>query len=103
MAFRLEFEDDELRRLAYERGYAGDDGWNPERIRMYRKRLQSLRSAVGLADLRNMQSLRFKQQDGQGAGLSSLHLGDGRRLILRILDSEGCEKVAVVVKVTDQE
>ncbi|WP_029210890.1 MULTISPECIES: type II toxin-antitoxin system RelE/ParE family toxin [Arsenicicoccus] len=93
---RLEFEDDELRRLA-----AGEiqdvKRWPPAVTKMFHRRIQFLAGAADDRDLRAMKSLHLEQLKGnRWRGHSSIRLDQQYRLILRFYtDSQG--RVTVIV------
>lgn len=95
---RLEFGDDELRRLAYEPGYT-PRRWSADVVRAYRKKVQMIGSAVDERDLRAVRSLHLEQLQGARQGTSSIRINDQLRLILTF-KTEG-DRVAVLLELVD--
>ncbi len=96
---RLEFEDDDLRRLYEERDFVlprlGSDV-----VKAFRKKVGFLAQAESEVDLRNYRALHFEKLKGGRAGQHSIRLNHRWRLILRIeTDAEG--RLLVVVEIVD--
>lgn len=95
----IEYDDDDLRRLAEDANYAPRQ-WSRDIIRAFRKKIQLLAAAKDDRDLRNMRGLKFEQLKGARAGTSSVRLNDQFRLILRFrTEPEG--RVVIVVELVD--
>jgi len=93
---RIEFEDDELRRLAY-----GEirhvKRWPPEVTTRFYMRIQQLRSATDERALRALKSLHLEQLKGKDRrGQSSIRLNQKYRLIVRFYTDAG-GRVTVII------
>jgi len=96
---RIEFEDDDLRRL-YE-----DAEFNLPRLgrdvtKAFRKKVTFLQSAESEMDLRNYRALHYEKLKGDRQGQHSIRLNQQWRLILRVeQDADG--RLLIVVEVVD--
>lgn len=79
---RLEFEDVELERLAYDVG-ASTKRWPPDVTRAYRRRIQQIAAANDDRDLRAVKSLHLEKLRGDRAGTHSIRINQKYRLIVR--------------------
>lgn len=96
---RIEFEDDELRRLAYESAFH-TKRWSSDVTKAYRRVVNLIINAASDQDLRNLRGLRLEQLKGNRAGTSSVRINDQYRLILRFFtDQDG--RVAIVIEAVD--
>lgn len=96
---RIEFENDDLRRLAEDASYR-PSRWSAEVVSAYRKKIQVLRSAIDERDLYAMRSLHLEKLAGKRSGTSSIRLNKQFRLILRFrTDPDG--HVVIVIDVVD--
>ncbi len=96
---RLEFEDDDLRRLYEERDFVLSR-FGPDVVRAFRQKLGFLAQAESEVDLRNYKALHFEKLKGGRAGQHSIRLNHRWRLILRIeTDTDG--RLLVVVEIVD--
>jgi len=96
---RLEFEDDDLRRLYEERDFVLPR-LGPDVVKAFRKKVGFLAQAESEVDLRNYRALHFEKLKGGRAGQHSIRLNHRWRLILRIeTDAEG--RLLVVVEIVD--
>lgn len=95
---RVEYDDDDLRRLAEDPGFR-PKRWGPDVIRAYRKKIQILHAATDERDLRALRSLRLERLSGDRAGTSSIRLNDQFRLILTFRTENG--RVVVVLELVD--
>ena len=95
---RLEYQDEVLRWLAEERGYA-PKGWDPDVINSYRKKVQLISAALDERDLYAMRGLRMAKLKGNRLDQTSMRLNDQFRLILTF-KTEG-DRVAVLLEVVD--
>lgn len=96
---RLEFEDDDLRRL-----YADAEfhlpRLGPDVVRHFRRKIAVIAAALDERDLLAMRSLRLERLVANRLGQHSIRLNDQWRLILRFrTDDDG--RVAVIVEVVD--
>lgn len=92
----IEYEDDELRRLA-----AGEidhvKRWPPQVTTRFLQRVQQIAAATDERDLRHLKSLRVEQLKGkERRGQSSLRLNDQYRLIVRF-DTRDDGRITVVI------
>lgn len=96
---RLEFEDDDLRRL-YEDVDFVTPKLGPDLVKAYRKKMGFLASAESELDLRAYKALHFEKLAGARSGQHSIRLNRQWRLILRLeTDSQG--KLLIIVEVID--
>lgn len=96
---RVEYHDEELRRLAEEQGYT-PRGWDPALVKSYRKTVQIISAAADDGDLCAMRGLRSEKPQGDRLGQTSLRLNDRVRLILTS-KTEG--RVSVRLEVIDSD
>lgn len=92
---RLIFEDDELRRLAFEESYR-TKRWPAEVTLAYRRRIQQIVAAVDERDLRRLKSLRLEQLKGSRQGTSAIRINDKYRLVVRF-ESDEAGRVTVII------
>lgn len=96
---RIQFEDDDLRRLAEDPAFAPPQ-WGRDLVRAYRKKIQALQSATDERDLYEMKSLRLKRLKGNLAGISSIRLNDQFRIRLKFqTDSDG--RIVIIIAMGD--
>lgn len=96
---RLEFEDEELRSLAFESG-SHTKRWSQDVTRAYRRVINLVSNATSEQDLRHFKGLRLEKLKGKRAGTSSVRINDKYRLILRFRTrSDG--RVAVIIEAVD--
>ncbi len=88
---------DELRQLDES---TSDGGWPPAVVKVFRKRMQSIRAALDERDLRVMKSHRFEKLKGHRNHQHSMRLNDQWRLILELKDEAG-RRIVVIVEITD--
>lgn len=96
---RLEFEDDDLRRLYADRDFCLPRMGVDLRTH-YRRKIGLIGNAPDERDLRAMRSLHFEKLSGKREGQYSIRLNDQFRLILRLRTDDGA-RVAVIVEVVD--
>jgi len=96
---RVEFEDDDLRRL-YEEPDFRLSSIGHDLTRAYRKVVGFVAVASDERDLRAMRSLYFEKLEGDRLGQHSLRLNKQWRLVVR-LDPTQERKQVVVIEVTD--
>lgn len=95
---RVLFDDELLRRAADETDFH-PPRWSPQLLRLYRRRIQFLRSATDERDIRALASLHLeKLRDGR-AGTWSIRLDQQFRLILAFR-TDGDRRI-VVIEVVD--
>lgn len=96
---RIDFEDDDLRRLYEERDFVLSR-IGPEVTKAFRKAVGFLVAASTQADIRNYKALRLKKLQGDREGQYSVRLNRQWRLIIRFeTDSEG--QLLIVIEVVD--
>lgn len=96
---RIDFEDDDLRRLYEERDVVLPQ-IGPEVTKAFRKTVGLLAAAPTQADLRNYRALRLKKLQGNRQGQHSVRLNHQWRLIMRFeTDSDG--QFLIVIEVVD--
>ena len=96
---RIEFDDDELRRLYEEPGFHAPR-YGTDLVKAIRKKVGIIVAAATEQDLRSMKSLHFEKLVGHRAGQHSIRLNDQWRLILRLEDDDD-GRVVVIVEVAD--
>jgi toxin HigB-1 len=95
----LEFEDDDLRRLAYEATYY-TRRWSADVTKAYRRVIQVIHDAPDERDLYEMKGLRLEQLKGQRKGSSSVRINSQYRLILRF-KTRPDGRVAIIIEAVD--
>ncbi len=94
----VEFEEEALRRLAFDPAEAG--GFDVAVVKAYRKRIQFIRAAVDERAFYAMKSLHYEKLKGNREGQHSMRLNDQWRLILRFaMNTHG--KRVVILSITD--
>lgn len=93
---QVDYEDEDLRRLAYEPDHR-TTRWAPNVTKAYRRRIQQLHAAVTDQDLRALKSLHLEKLKGDRAGTWSIRIDTQYRLILRFQTQDG-GRIAIVVK-----
>lgn len=96
---RMEFEDDDLRRVAYEPDFC-PKGWSKDLVKAYRRVINLIGNAVDDRDLRNLKGLRLEQLKGNRAGTSSVRINSQYRLILKFETADD-GRLAIVVEAVD--
>jgi proteic killer suppression protein len=96
---RVEFEDDDLRRL-YEEPDFRLSSIGRDLTRAYRKVVGIVVAASDERDLRAMRSLRFEKLEGDRLGQHSLRLNKQWRLIVRLHTTQEGKQV-VVIEIVD--
>ncbi|SDN01083.1 proteic killer suppression protein [Lentzea albidocapillata subsp. violacea] len=91
----VRYGDEMLHRLAADAAFQPDT-WDPDVIRAYRRRLQSLRAANDSKDLQRVMSLDLRTENGRGQAHSSIRLANGARLLLEF-DAVKTDEVTVMV------
>lgn len=97
----LKFEDEDLKRLAYEPDHRSDR-WPAGTTRAYRQRLQQVHSAVSERDLMALKSLRMKKLEGSDDGIWSVNIDAKYRLALRFQTRNG-ERFATIIEARSQQ
>lgn len=96
---RIEYDDEDLRRLAEDADFRPKE-WGRDVVVAYRRKIQVLDSARDERDLRAMRSLNLEKLKGDRAGQHSIRLNDQFRLILKFhTDADG--RVVVVIELID--
>lgn len=96
----LQFEDDELERLAYDPSFHSKR-WHPNLVRATRKRLQQIKAAPDERTIRNIPGARLEQLQGDRAGTSSVRVDQQYRLILKFVTDDKTGRTAVILELTD--
>ena len=96
---KIEYDDEELRRLAEEADFRPKQ-WGRDLVIAYRKKIQVLASAQDERDLRAMRSLNLEKLKGDRTGHYSIRLNDQFRLILTFR-TEDDGRVVVVLELVD--
>lgn len=94
----VEFADEDWDRLETELDF--NAGFSREIVRVYRKRLQAIRSAIDERTFYAMKSFHFEKLKGNRDHQSSMRLNDQWRLIIEIKPSQP-KNVIVVVGIED--
>lgn len=90
----IEFDDDELDRLETDARYIGKH--SASIVSLYRKRLQTIRSAPDERDLYALKSLHFEKLQGKRSHQYSIRLNDQWRLILEFKGKSPNKKVIIM-------
>ena len=90
----IEFDDDELDRLETDVRYIGKH--SAAIVSLYRKRLQTIRSAPDERDLYALKSLHFEKLKGQLSHQHSIRLNDQWRLILELKGKNPNKKIMII-------
>lgn len=94
----VEFEDETLRRMAFDAAETG--GLDTAVVKAYRKRIQFIQAAIDERAFYAMKSLHFEKLKGDRDGQHSMRLNDQWRLILRFaVNAQG--KRVVILSITD--
>ena len=96
---RLQFEDDNLRRLYEERDFVLSR-FGPDVVRAFRQKVGFLAQAESEIDLRNYKALHFEKLKGGRAGQHSIRLNRQWRLILRI-ETDAAGRLLVIIEIVD--
>lgn len=96
---RVEFENDDLRRLYEESGFRLSS-LGQDLTRAYRKVVEIMAAAADERDLRAMRSLHFEKLEGDRLGQHSLRLNKQWRLIVK-LETRQEDTQVVVIEVVD--
>lgn len=96
---RVAYRDRELELIAEDPTHTVR-GWSPEIVKSYRRKIQILKSATDVRDLRAMKSLRLEKLVGDRAGTSSIRLNRKYRLILRF-ETDDAGQLVVVLEMVD--
>ena len=94
----IEFEDDDLRRLASDPMF--DMGFSRGIIKAFRMRVQVINAAVDERDFYALHSWRFEKLKGDLVGKYSIRLNDQWRLIVKLHKKE-TGKIVVIVSIVD--
>lgn len=96
---QVDYEDEDLRSLAYEPDHR-TSRWAPNVTKAYRRRIQQLHAAATDQDLRALKSLHLEKLKGDRAGTWSVRIDTQYRLILRFQTQDG-GRLAIVVEAVD--
>lgn len=88
------FADDDLDRLETDPSF--DMGLPANVVKAYRKRLQTIRSALDERDVRALKSLRFEKLKGKRQHQHSMRLNVQLRLVLEVEGRGGDKRVRIV-------
>ncbi len=94
---KIDFRDEKLRQLAIGKS---DSDYHPALVKVFRRRVYQIVSAVDERDIRLHKSLHFERLKGDRAHQHSIRLNDQFRLILE-LDDSVAEKTVVIVGIED--
>lgn len=94
----VEFEDDDLRRMAYDPSF--DMGLERGVVKAFRMRIQVIDAATDEREFYALVSWRFEKLKGDLAGKYSIRLNKQWRLLVR-LDKRDSGKVVVVITICD--
>lgn len=95
----IEYEDEELRKLAEDAGYS-TKRFDPILVASYRKKIGLIKAAVDERDLRAYKALRLEKLLGDRKGQNSIRLNQQYRLILKFKTGNP-ERVTVVIEIVD--
>lgn len=96
---RLEFEDDDLRRLAFDSSHH-TRRWSPAVTRSFRKVIGLIRSATSDRDLRALKGLRLEKLRGFTDGRHSVRINAQYRLIIRF-DTVDDKRIVIAIDALD--
>ena len=96
---RIDFEDDDLRRLYEERNFVLPR-IGPEVTKAFRKVVNRLVAADSERDLRSYKALRYKKLQGDRMGQHSVRLNDQWRLILRT-EADESGRLLIIIEIVD--
>ena len=96
---RLEFEDDDLRRL-YEEPDFVIARVGPDLTKAYRRKVGFLVAAESELDLRNYKALHYEKLSGDRVGQHSIRLNQQWRLIIRV-DIDDYGRLLVIIEIID--
>lgn len=94
----VEFADGDLDRLETDPSYG--KGYPQAVVKIYRRRLQFIRSALDESDFYGLKSLHFEKLKGARQHQNSMRLNDEFRLILEIVDRDH-QRVVLIVSIED--
>ena len=94
----VEFDDENLDRLETDARFMG--GFSAALVYLFRRRMQTIRSAPDERDLYALKSLHFEKLKGQRSHQHSIRLNDQWRLILE-LKGKAPNKTIVIVAIED--
>jgi len=89
----IEYGDDDLRRLAVDPAF--DGGYPPTVVKVYRKRIQMIKSAPDERDFYAFKGLHYEKLKGARAHQRSMKLNDQWRLILEVVEGKSGKSVRV--------
>jgi len=96
---RLEFDDDDLRRLYEEPDFVIKQ-FGSDLTKAYRKKVGFLIAAESELDLRNYKSLHYEKLSGDRAGQHSIRLNKQWRLLLQVqTDEQG--RLLIIIEIID--
>lgn len=95
---RVEYSNDELRRLAGDAAFAPRK-WSRDVVKAYRKTIQRILAATDERDLYALRGLRLEQLRGDRSGQHSMRLNDQFRLIVTF-KTDG-DRITVIVELVD--
>ena len=96
---RIEFADDELRRLFAEPDFVVSR-FGPDLVRAYRKKVAFLSAAESELDLRAYKALHFEKLVGNRDGQHSIRLNRQWRVIVRI-ETDPNGQLLIIVEIVD--
>jgi proteic killer suppression protein len=92
---RIEFRDDDLRRLFVEADFHLPR-LGPEIVKAYRRKVQLLQDAVDERDLYALKSLHFEQLKGDRSHQRSIRLNKQWRLILELITNPDGKLILII-------
>lgn len=96
---RIEFADDDLRRL-FEDRQSRDPRLDQDIVRAFRRKVVFLQNALNEQDLYAQRSLHFEKLKGKRAHHRSIRLNDQWRLILELVtDDDG--RLVIIIAIED--
>ncbi|RJQ87446.1 type II toxin-antitoxin system RelE/ParE family toxin [Amycolatopsis panacis] len=95
---RVEYSDENLRRLAEDAAFA-PKGWGRDVVKAYRKTVQRIVAAKDERDLYALRGLRLELLRRDRAGQHSMRLNDQYRLIVTFKTNG--DRIAVIIEVVD--
>lgn len=94
VAMEVEFDDEQLDRLETDPHHTA--GFSQDIVRLFRKRMQTVRAARDERDFYQLKSLHFEKLSGDRDGQYSMRLNRKWRLIVELRGEHPCKVVAIV-------
>jgi proteic killer suppression protein len=90
---KVRFADSELDRLETDGRFTA--GLSPDLVKMFRRRMQYIRSAVDERDFYKLTSLHYEKLEGRRSHQHSMRLNDQFRLIVEVREGDDGKTVVI--------